>query len=516
MKTVCILAAGKGTRMGRYASMVHKALLPLGTKAVISHIFDQFSHDSHFVIALGDRGKQVEEYCRLMHPNLHFTFVQVKKFEGPGAGPGRSLLECQPSIRGPFIFTACDTLITTPLPTEEGNWVGVTKVEDGIQWCTVDCEGKSSTVRALHYKSKSGPADAFTGIAHVRDTDIFWNSLLDAPGEEVQVVSALEALCTKGLTAIEIRWCDTGQESHYKEAAKKFDAALTFEGKQNDITYAHAGKVLKFIPDEALCERLYKRGKDLVGLCPEGLIRLGNFLACDFVTGELLSKNLTVKSCRAFLDWAQNKLWISQKAPSKDFARDEKLFYRDKTLHRLSMYIERFPNDEKICRINSLPCKPVVHLIEKMPLSFYGEGSASLFHGDLHADNILVREDGEYVLIDWRDSFGESTEIGDLYYDLAKFLHTLDLSVEVMRQKRWKLSESNDRIEVFHEQSTALKQCEGVFWDFVQANKYDSKRIRIIDALIFINMAPLYDDNMARYLYHLGRMKLQENIEACL
>jgi hypothetical protein len=30
------------------------------------------------------------------------------------------------------------------------------------------------------------------------------------------------------------------------------------------------------------------------------------------------------------------------------------------------------------------------------------------------------------LLIDWRESFGDSLEIGDLYYDLGKLYHALN------------------------------------------------------------------------------------------
>ena len=39
---VCILTAGKGTRMGSYASYLNKAILPIKEKAVISHIIEKF------------------------------------------------------------------------------------------------------------------------------------------------------------------------------------------------------------------------------------------------------------------------------------------------------------------------------------------------------------------------------------------------------------------------------------------------------------------------------------------
>ena len=59
-KTVCILAAGVGSRVGSYSTYLNKSLLPIKKKAAISHIIDQFSNNTEFVIAIGHFGKQVK------------------------------------------------------------------------------------------------------------------------------------------------------------------------------------------------------------------------------------------------------------------------------------------------------------------------------------------------------------------------------------------------------------------------------------------------------------------------
>ena len=53
---ICILAAGKGTRMGEYGTKINKSLLPVRNKAIISHIIDSFDESDEFVIALGYLG----------------------------------------------------------------------------------------------------------------------------------------------------------------------------------------------------------------------------------------------------------------------------------------------------------------------------------------------------------------------------------------------------------------------------------------------------------------------------
>ena len=50
MTKVCILTAGVGSRMLPLTTKINKAILPLGEKAVISHIIDKFSRNAEFVI----------------------------------------------------------------------------------------------------------------------------------------------------------------------------------------------------------------------------------------------------------------------------------------------------------------------------------------------------------------------------------------------------------------------------------------------------------------------------------
>ena len=79
MKPVlCIVAAGKGTRMGSYAKHINKGLLPINNKAIISDIIDKTPKDFEIVIALGYKSQQVIEYCEAAHPDRTFKFVQKK------------------------------------------------------------------------------------------------------------------------------------------------------------------------------------------------------------------------------------------------------------------------------------------------------------------------------------------------------------------------------------------------------------------------------------------------------
>ena len=73
--------------------------------------------------------------------------------------------------------------------------------------------------------------------------------------------------------------------------------------------------------------------------------------------------------------------------------------------------------------INGISHKPMKSYINSISIEkFKKSKNYMLFHGDLQFDNIIYQNDNKFFYIDWRDSFADNTNGGDLYYDLAKLL----------------------------------------------------------------------------------------------
>ena len=73
MNKFCILAAGRGTRNNNVSGL-HKALLPLENKPVISHIIEKLG-DVEIVIAVGYKSDQIKTYMDLVHYDKKITYV---------------------------------------------------------------------------------------------------------------------------------------------------------------------------------------------------------------------------------------------------------------------------------------------------------------------------------------------------------------------------------------------------------------------------------------------------------
>ena len=140
MKKFCILAAGRGTRNNNIAGL-HKALLPLENKPVISHIIDRLG-DVEIVIAVGYKSEQIKTYMNLVHSDKNIIYVDVDNFEGVGSGPGYSLLCCKNELQEPFVFTSVDTLVgdDIDLMSIDENWLGISPVDkdDSLNYCLVE------------------------------------------------------------------------------------------------------------------------------------------------------------------------------------------------------------------------------------------------------------------------------------------------------------------------------------------------------------------------------------------
>ena len=61
----------------------------------------------------------------------------------------------------------------------------------------------------------------------------------------------------------------------------------------------------------------------------------------------------------------------------------------------------------------------------------------SNFHGDLQFDNILLKEDGDFLILDWRQDFSGIIDFGDQYFDLAKLNGGMKVSYKLIKQNKF-------------------------------------------------------------------------------
>ena len=151
--------------MGRVSELLHKALVPLAGRAVLSHLIELAPRSAKIVVCVGCRADQIREYVALAHPQLNVTFVDVADWDQPHGGPGASLLAAKDVIDGDLIFTSCDTLWQQDqtLWQTDHSWAGVAPIPAGTphaRWCRVGLSW-DGTVEGVYEKNSDGDWQEF-------------------------------------------------------------------------------------------------------------------------------------------------------------------------------------------------------------------------------------------------------------------------------------------------------------------------------------------------------------------
>jgi thiamine kinase-like enzyme len=134
-----------------------------------------------------------------------------------------------------------------------------------------------------------------------------------------------------------------------------------------------------------------------------------------------------------------------------------------------------------------------------------------LFHGDFILDNIIKTADG-FKLLDWRQDFGGSLISGDIYYDLAKLNHNLTVNHKIIDENNFEIIEKNNEVVCSIHLHSLLNECKEVLHNFIEKEGLDLKRIKILTAIIWLNMAPLHHYPFNRFLYYFGRYNLHKEL----
>jgi NDP-sugar pyrophosphorylase family protein len=518
--TVCVLTAGKGTRMGSYAEHVNKALMPLGKKAIISHIIGLFPEDTEFVVALGHLGKQVRNYLSIAHPRTHIHFVEVENYEGPGSGPGHSLLCCEALLQKPFYFVSCDTLWSDTLEMDlDENWMGVAEVKpaDTDRYCNFEI----AAGRVVGVKDKEHavwpPYKAFVGLCYFKDFKIFWNGLKTVTmiAGEHQVSNGVQAVIEQcaPLALDVLGWVDVGNLEQYREAVLRHEP-FDFS-KDKEFLYICNGKVIKFFADASIAQRRVDKAKLNPSVFPKITDVREQFYAYDFIEGETLYQFNNAEVFSRFLSWLKVNLWKPAGVPESEMRVICRKFYHDKTMQRLRLFREKHGVDDGETTINGERVPPTSELLAGIAWEELYDGIPVFFHGDLQFDNVLYSEGrDDFVLLDWRQEFGGRVDLGDLYYDLAKLYGGILLNYDFIKLNLLSYHEKSGRITIDFAQRFLSDTFEKILCEYIAGNGWDVRKVKVLVGLIYLNMSPLHHSPFDKMLYSLGRLMLHRETRA--
>ncbi len=517
---VCILAAGVGSRMGKLSQHINKAILPINSKAVISHIIEKFDKDIEFVVAVGHKKETVVEYIQLAHSDRKVNFVEVDKYFGPGTGPGYSLSACKELLQTPFIFFAADTIVLEDIPSLEKNWFGIAPVKRPEQYCTVRI--KDNLVVEIVDKVSTNNKFAFIGLAGVKDYKIFFDSLdvnKEINSGEIQVSNGFKSLLERGLEPVGFTWFDTGTLENFNKTNNHLsgdDEKYDFS-KGDEFLFFVENKVIKYFADKKIAEDRVHRANLLSGLTPKIESNKNNYYCYEKVDGDVLYDVMNEGLVYKFLDWCNHKLWIQKSLDdisSSQFKNACEKFYQEKTRNRLNQFYNKIPFKDSEYIVNGKRVPKQSELFQKIDWDYIIDGTPSVFHGDLQFDNVIYNSNKDtFTLIDWRQDFGGLLEFGDIYYDLSKLYGGMNLSYKNIKKNKFSFDMSDDKVFYSYEMSSNLLESKEVFEDFVVNNGYDLNKIKLLTGIIYLNMAPLHHDPFDHLLFFLGKNMIYKQLQ---
>lgn len=500
MTTFVVLAAGRGSRLGRIGDALPKCLLPLDGRAIISHQLELAPIDARIIIVTGYRAAQVREYVNLMHPNRAITIIYEPDW---GRGPGASLLEARAVVGDDdMIFTACDTLWKRydDIFDDDGSWVAVAPVPAGTpeaRWCRIETDVSGEYVTGIYDKRPDvvPRTHCWTALARIARDDLraFWEGLSNADNRagEIQLSSGLDDVLRRGqaVTVHHVDWLDVGDEQSYRQAVATSGGYDPL--KPNQVTYVDrvAGHVVKFHVDRDKVRNRVTRAKligDAVPQCVESCD--STMTAYRYVEGELayqLVERDPNSAISLLITWWEDHFWSTRyDEPPPDVVAFSDKFYRDKTF-------------ERVMSLDPMLRNVALDAITRVDWDDLVEGVVpGVFHGDLTLANVVSWDNDWNVKfrgIDWREDYAGVVEWGDLRYDLAKLLTSARVHWQNAAHgdfRRWRMW---GEVESVIESQISLR-----FPDV------DIHQIRVIAALCLINSAALHAAPMDEILVARG------------
>jgi len=505
MLTVLILAAGFGRRMGPFSRMVNKGLIPYDNQPLISHIMGKFDLDTKFVIACGHMGQQVKDYVSSVHTDKQVVYVDIANYEEGSTGPATTIQLCSKHINSPFIWLSCDTVFDFDYKDKlDHNWIAVHPVDSSIakDYCWVKRDGDKITEIVNKQPSKQA-VDAFIGLMYCKDMTYV---------ENLKAVNATEAYQGLGdnleLRAHTVReWKDFGTYDKWVELSEGLKE-VSFP-KPNELFYHDNNKIVKFTTDSTLTDRKANRAL-LNPICmPSGIRRSGQFLVYNYVRGDIIYNQLTPEIFDKLMDWSEKDLWKKKWFPNTKSICQE--FYFNKTQDRLNQFRVKYSNWSEPRTVNGRMVESIDTYLKRVDWeSLLNTSEWCFIHGDYQFENIIFDPASElFTCIDWRTDFGGDS-YGDLHYDLAKMLGGIYLNYQAVKADKLEYTEEND--------SATLNDCSisdadlyvGKLQQWCENKGLDFNKVRLLVAIIYLNMSPLHDAPFDKYLIALSQLHFSE------
>jgi choline kinase len=521
---IVLPAAGKSTRMFSHThGLYSKAQLTLGHLPIIGHIITKFKKTDEIVIILGYKGELLKQVVDALFGDYNITYV----YDNDIIGLGHTLLLAKHLLQEPFIIYNCDTVIPSFNAANydmSKNWMIGSKQYDKLWQNYTKILPRARGIKVLPKTENTDDCLNYVGVSYVKDYDRFWQVSEDNLDEFIQKADSFTFNHLKNSTYYEVNdWIDTGNDAIYQSAFNDFNSKMSeiVLPKPEEAIWFYENKVVKFHIDPAFISgRVNRYSNFLSSRQKENGINLPKLISYSKNTytykradGITLSNIAYPKDISDLLSRHLNI--VEESLSLEDKIKIYNSFYYDKTIKRIEKLCKQHEIEDCDCTINNVRCKSATNLINSLDWEMLAKDGifTKNVHGDFHLDNILLSPDNKYIYLDWRQTFNNKDEVGDLYYDIAKLWHALIIPQSVAKANKFSISISyneNDYAEIVidFDQSFRFKENEQALKDYLCNTDINVSKAELMTSLIYLNIAACHTDKYALFIFHLGKYLL--------
>lgn len=509
---VLLTTSGLGSRLGNLTKFTNKSLVRVGDKPIISHIIESYPNDVEFVVTLGHYGSHVKQYLTLAHSDRQIEFVEVDNYMGEGSSLLYSISLCEDHLQCPFIFHACDTILSSDYISKidfSSNWSVGGNGSNSQSYRTIN--SLNGKIASINEKGEQNFDYVYVGVSGILQYEVFWDicksSLKSLKSSDLSDCHVIRKMNDFSIINVDY-WYDIGNIDSLKTTREKIKGTVHVLDKEDENIFIFDDFVIKFFYNKKICYDRVLRTKNLQGLVPNLIDSTENFYKYEYVNANLLADVVDINRFAQLLNWSSENLWTPKEDVS--YKNNALCFYKDKTLLRVNKFLEKYHIEDGQDFINGIVVPSMREMLDSIDFDSIMGKYPRGFHGDFILDNILVNENN-FTLIDWRQDFNGSIDAGDMNYDLAKLNHNLILNHEFLSKGYFSIDFTNGiRCDVHVKKS--LLDCKEVLKEFCNLNDISYQSIEILSSLIWINMAPLHEHPLDMFLYYFGKYNMFLNL----
>lgn len=469
---IIVQAGGKGTRMESLTRNKPKALVPVNNLPMIFHLFKKYP-DKTFIV-IGDYKFDVLANYLHEFARVEYKTVCATGKSGTCAGLREALTYVPDGER--FMLIWCDLVLPADyeIPKSENNIIGISK--------DFPCRWKYENNQFSEERSSEfGVAGHF----------IFKNKsyLGDVPAEGEFV----RWLQQKGYIFEQQPLYKTHEYGLYSEwdklpkskcrpfNAMRVESDRIFKTPIDDQGMKLAAREIAWYKKMQHCNFDYiPKIYSFEPLCME-LIKGKNVYEYEDIPYEQKVSVLTK------LVECLKSIHNLQSIPADE--KSYRVAYLDKTYDRLGKVknLVPFATDKEVL-INGRRCKNIFFHIEQVDnlVMQYIPKKFCLIHGDCTFSNIMMRGNGQPVLIDPRGYFGNTELFGDPAYDWVKLYYSIISNYDQFNLKRFCLKIKEDGIELSI-RSNCWEELERKFFELL-AGEVTKKQMKLLLAIIWLSL----------------------------